>query len=66
MPILVQTIGMPPSVFGLVAVFGASKMFDNIPSAYFVETYGRKPVMVAALCGLGIGGVGLTLVDGFG
>ena len=69
MPILVQTIGMPPSEFGLViAAFGLSKMFGNIPSAYFVETYGRKPVMVAglALCGLGLGGVGLTLVDGFG
>ena len=69
MPILVQTIGIPPSEFGLViAAFGVSKMFGNIPSAYFVETYGRKPVMVAglALCGLGLGGVGLTLVDGFG
>lgn len=69
MPILVQTIGMPPSEFGLViAAFGVSKMICNIPSAYFVETYGRKPVMVAglALCGLGLAGVGLTLVDGFG
>lgn len=69
MPILVQTIGMPPSEFGLViAAFGLSKLLGNIPSAYFVDTYGRKPVMVAGLilCSVGLGGIGLTLVDGFG
>jgi MFS family permease len=69
MPMLVQTIGMPPSEFGLViAAFGLSKLLGNIPSAYFVDTYGRKPVMVAGLilCSVGLGGVGLTLVDGFG
>eukprot|EP00596_Hydrurales_sp_CCMP1899_P003792 CAMPEP_0119049118 /NCGR_PEP_ID=MMETSP1177-20130426/62849_1 /TAXON_ID=2985 /ORGANISM="Ochromonas sp, Strain CCMP1899" /LENGTH=470 /DNA_ID=CAMNT_0007025931 /DNA_START=681 /DNA_END=2089 /DNA_ORIENTATION=- len=60
---------MPPSEFGLViAAFGLSKLLGNIPSAYFVDTYGRKPVMVAGLilCSVGLGGVGLTLVDGFG
>ena len=69
MPILVQTIGMPPSEFGIViAAFGISKMIGNMPSAYLVDNYGRKPAMVSglALCGLGIGGIGLTLVDGFG
>ena len=69
MPILVQSIGMLPSEFGVViAAFGVSKMIGNLPSAYLVDNYGRKPAMVAglALCGLGIGGIGLTLVDGFG
>jgi MFS family permease len=69
MPILVQTIGMPPSEFGIViAAFGIAKMIGNLPSAYFVDNYGRKPVMVAGLtlCGIGIGGIGLTLIDGFG
>ena len=69
MPILVQTIGIAPSEFGIVvAAFGVSKIFGNLPAATFTDTYGRKPAMVAglALCGIGIGGIGLTLVDGFG
>ena len=69
MPILVQTIGMPPSEFGIViAAFGITKLLGNLPSAYFVDNYGRKPVMVTGLtlCGIGIGGIGLTLLDGFG
>lgn len=69
MPIIVQTIGMSPSEFGIViASFGIAKLFGNLPSAYFVDNYGRKPVMVAGLtlCGIGLGGISLTLIDGFG
>lgn len=69
MPILVQTIEIAPNEFGVVvAAFGISKLIGNLPAATFTDTYGRKPAMVAglALCGIGIGGIGLTLVDGFG
>ena len=67
MPLLVQSIGMTTSEFGVViSAFGLSKMLGNIPSAYWVDRYGRKTVMIygLGLCALGMGSVGLTLEMG--
>jgi hypothetical protein len=64
MPILVQSIGMSTSQFGLVvSAFGLSKLLGNIPSAFYTDRYGRAPVMVMGLglCSVGMGSVGLTL-----
>jgi len=67
MPLLVQSIGMTTSEFGVViSAFGLSKMLGNIPSAYWVDRYGRKAVMIygLGLCAIGMGSVGLTLEMG--
>ncbi|KAJ1418212.1 major facilitator superfamily domain-containing protein, partial [Ochromonadaceae sp. CCMP2298] len=69
MPLLVAQLGIPPSEFGLViSAFGLSKLLGNIPSGYLVERYGRKPIMVGglAMCGVGLGSIGLALLPGFG
>jgi hypothetical protein len=69
MPLLVSQLGIPPSEFGLViSAFGLSKLLGNIPSGYLVERYGRKPIMVGglAMCGVGLGSIGLALLPGFG
>ena len=67
MPLLVQSIGMTTSEFGVViSAFGLSKMLGNIPSAYWVDRYGRKAVMIygLGLCAIGMGSVGMTLEMG--
>jgi MFS family permease len=69
MPLLVNELNISPSFFGLIiSAFGLSKLMGNIPSAHFVNTIGRKPLMVAglSLCTLGVGGIGLSLEPGFG
>jgi DHA1 family multidrug resistance protein-like MFS transporter len=61
MPVLVSQLGITPSGFSLViSAFGLSKLLGNIPSAYYVDTVGRKPMLVAGLvlCAVGVGGVG--------
>lgn len=61
MPLLVSQLHIPPSEFGLViSAFGLSKLIGNIPSGYFVEKYGRKPIIMAGLgmCGVGLGSIG--------
>eukprot|EP01041_Mallomonas_annulata_P007995 gene7995-16359_t len=69
MPMLVQELNIAPSLFGFViSAVGISKLLGNIPAAYFVDRLGRKPLMVAGLtlCSLGLGGMALSLVPGFG
>ena len=69
MPMLVNELNISPSYFGvIISAFGLSKLLGNIPSAHFVNTIGRKPLMVAGLClcTVGVGGVGLSLFPGFG
>jgi len=69
MPILVQELHIPPSEFGLVvSIVGVAKLLGNIPAAHYVETLGRKPTMVGGLilCSLGLGGISLCLLPGFG
>jgi MFS family permease len=64
LPILVKEIHLPNSIFGLaVASFGLAKLIGNIPTATWVEEYGRKPVMVGgmAVCALGLGTIGFSL-----
>lgn len=65
MPLLVSQLHIPASEFGLViSAFGLSKLIGNIPSGYFVEKYGRKPIIMAGLgmCGVGLGSIGACLL----
>jgi len=69
MPLLIQALEISTSQFGLViSAFGLSKLLGNIPSGYLVDKYGRKPVILAGLglCTVGIGGISLALLPGFG
>lgn len=69
MPLLVNELALPPSDMGIVvAAFGLSKLLANMPSAHFVEKYGRKPAIETGLvlCGVGVAAIGLTLLPGFG
>jgi MFS family permease len=52
----------------VISAFGLSKLIGNIPSGYLVEKYGRKAMLVSglAMCGVGIGSIGLTLMPDFG
>eukprot|EP01031_Cornospumella_fuschlensis_P033993 gene33993-41137_t len=57
MPILVNTLRIPPQDFGLmVSAFALSKLLVNLPTAHLVEKYGRKAAITSglALCGLGV------------
>ncbi len=67
LPILVKEINLPPSTFGIaVSAFGLAKVLGNVPSALWVEKYGRKPVMVGgmAVCAAGLGSIGFSLFLG--
>ena len=69
LPLLVEQLHMPPSQFGLVvSAFGLAKLVGNIPSAQWVEKYGRKVVMVNGmlLCAVGIGSIGFSVDPAFG
>jgi MFS family permease len=69
MPLLVSQLSIPPNEFGyIVSAFGLSKLLGNIPAGYLVDTYGRKPVMVAGLgmCAIGMGSIGFALMPGLG
>lgn len=69
MPLLISELQLPPSDMGMVvSAFGLSKLLANMPSAYFVDRYGRKPAIGIGLtlCGLGIGAISMTLLPGFG
>jgi len=60
MPILVQELGMTTSEFGLViSAFGLSKLLGNVPAAFLVEKYGRRPCLIVSLLGIGtaVGGI---------
>lgn len=64
MPLLVQALNITPSEFGyVVSAFGVSKLLGNIPSSYYVNVYGRKPIMIGGLaaCSVGLGGLSLAL-----
>ena len=70
MPMLVQSLNISPSEFGyVVSAFGVSKLLGNIPSSYYVNIYGRKPIMIGGLlfCSIGLGGLSLALtpIGGF-
>ena len=69
LPLLVETLHIPPTQFGfIVSAFGLAKLAGNIPSAQWVERYGRKKIMINGmlLCSLGIGSVGLAVDPSFG
>ena len=49
LPLLVQKINLPSSIFGVaVSSFGLAKLIGNVPTAKWVDDYGRKPVMIGA------------------
>ncbi|RYH13062.1 MFS transporter, partial [archaeon] len=65
MPILVNTLDIPPMDFGLmVSAFALSKLLVNLPTAYLVERYGRKVAITSGLmlCGVGVAGISLVLL----
>lgn len=69
LPLLVESLHIPPSQFGLVvSAFGLAKLIGNVPSAQWVEQHGRKLVMVNGmlLCAVGIGSVSLAVDPSFG
>ena len=69
LPLLVQEINLPSSVFGLaVSAFGMAKLIGNVPTAKWVEEYGRKPVMIGgmAVCAVGLGSIGFSLDPALG
>lgn len=56
MPMMIRELSISSSDFGLiVSAFGISKLLGNVPSAFYVDNVGRKPVMLAGLgmCSLG-------------
>lgn len=62
MPLLVQQLNISHGNFGLViSAFGLAKLMGNIPAAYYVDKYGRKPAIIygLSLCSIGIGGYSL-------
>ncbi len=64
LPLLVQEINLPSSIFGVaVSSFGLAKLIGNVPTAKWVDDYGRKPVMVGGMvvCAAGLGSVGFSL-----
>lgn len=65
LPILVSQIQLTPSEFSVVvSSFAVAKLIGGIPSASYAETHGRKNIIVAgtAICGVGIGSIGVTLL----
>ncbi len=67
MPLIVPQLNIYTARFGLiVSSFAFSKLLGNIPSAYFVDSRDRQPMMVGGLklCAIGIGGIGLSLLPG--
>ena len=66
MPLLVHELAISTSQFGLVvAAFGASKLIGNIPAAYLVERYGRRPCLIYSLLGIGTAMGGICFVHSF-
>ena len=50
MPILIQTLNITPGEFGcVISAFGISKLLGNIPSSYYVNIHGRKPIMIGGI-----------------
>jgi MFS transporter, DHA1 family, multidrug resistance protein len=69
LPILVSEIHLPNSMLGIaVAAFGLAKLIGNVPSAQWVERYGRKPVMIGGMvvCAAGLGCIGFSLIPELG
>jgi len=69
MPLLIAQLSIPPTSFGMIiSIFGLSKILGNIPAAYYVDLYGRKPTMITGmlLCGLSNGAVSLVFHPSFG
>jgi MFS family permease len=69
MPLLVQEIQLTSTEFGIIiSSFGLSKLMGNIPSTYYVNTIGRKPLITGGLgmTALGIAGYGTSLFPGYG
>jgi len=67
--LLISQLHISATSFGaVISIFGLSKMLGNIPAAYCVERYGRKPTMIAGilLCGLTNGAVSLVFFPAFG
>lgn len=62
-PTLIRTFGMSQLQFGtLTTAFALAKLCGNIPAAILSENFGRKPLLVGGLVGIGfgLGGVGLA------
>jgi MFS family permease len=69
LPLMVKELDLPTSSFGLVvSTFGLARLLGNIPAAGAVETWGRKPTLVAGItvCGASLALVSLTLLPGMG
>jgi len=69
LPLMVKELSIPTSSFGMVvSVFGLARLLGNIPAAGAVESWGRKPTLVAGIgiCGASLALVSLTLLPGFG
>ena len=69
MPLLVQEIQLTSTEFGIIiSSFGLSKLLGNIPSTFYVNTIGRKPLITGGLgmTALGIAGYGTSLLPGYG
>jgi len=63
LPLLVTMLQLTPLQYGgIVSSFAFAKLIGNIPSAYFTDEIGRKPVLLSGLliCSLGLSGVALV------
>jgi len=59
MPQLVTQLGMTSADYGyVVSAFALSKLFGNIPAAFGVDKYGRKPMLI---CGVGVLGLSMFI-----
>lgn len=60
-----NVLGIPLSVVGVgLAVFAVSSVASGLISGPLTDRYGRKPTMLAALCGSSASFFGFALVDG--
>jgi MFS family permease len=69
LPVLVKEINISSAVFGVaVSAFGLAKLIGNVPSAAWVEKYGRKPVLVGGMvvCAASLGSIGFSLIPELG
>lgn len=63
LPLLVNMLHLTSLQYGgIVGSFAVAKLIGNIPSAYFTDELGRKPVLLSGLliCSLGLSGVALV------
>eukprot|EP00940_MAST-03C_sp_MAST-3C-sp2_P002348 g2348.t1 len=66
MPLLVKELGITQAQFGIVvAAFGFSKLFANIPAGMLTDSIGRRPIMVGGLSLISLGMMGFGIADSF-